>query len=140
MYNIGNKEIQYRSAASTTSKTFVIDHPTDNNKYLVHACLEGPESGVYYRGKGEITNGNYTVVYLPPYVQHLAHDFTIQITHIYDGSNKSYSTSEIGPNSFIVYGENGRFFWLVHGTRSELNVEPLKKDTDVKGDGPYKWI
>ena len=59
---------------------------------------------------------------------------------IYDGSNKSYSTSEIRSNCFVVYGENGCFFWLVQGTRGELNVEPLKKDTDVKGDGPYKYI
>ena len=25
------------------------------NKYLVHSCLEGPESEIYYRGKGEFT-------------------------------------------------------------------------------------
>ena len=36
------------------AKTFVIDHPDDENKYLVHVCLEGPEAGVYYRGKAEV--------------------------------------------------------------------------------------
>ena len=36
------------------TKTFIIDHPIDKNKYLVHGCLEGPEFGVYYRGKSEI--------------------------------------------------------------------------------------
>jgi hypothetical protein len=35
-----------------TSKTFIIDHPIKKDKYLVHACVEGPETGVYYRGKG----------------------------------------------------------------------------------------
>ena len=29
-----------------TAKTFVIDHPDDTSKYLVHGCLEGPEGGV----------------------------------------------------------------------------------------------
>ena len=36
--------------SNAASKTFVIDHPIDPERYLVHACVEGPESGVYYRG------------------------------------------------------------------------------------------
>ena len=28
-------------------KTFIIEHPQDTEKYLIHACLEGPEVGVY---------------------------------------------------------------------------------------------
>ena len=46
-------------------KSFIIDHPDDSSKYLVHVCLEGPEAAVYYRGKGEITNNNSVVIYLP---------------------------------------------------------------------------
>jgi hypothetical protein len=37
-------------------KTFIIEHPIDTSKYLIHACLEGPEAGVYYRGKATIDN------------------------------------------------------------------------------------
>ena len=92
------------------NKTFIINHPLHSNKYLVHACLEGPESGVYYRGKGEITNNYNTTIMLPDYVEKLATDFTIQITHIYDGNTKTYSASEITNNVFSVYGENGKFF------------------------------
>ena len=33
--------------ATGPSKSFIIDHPTDPSKYLVHVCLEGPEAGVY---------------------------------------------------------------------------------------------
>ena len=63
------------------TKIFVIDHPTKNENYLVHACLEGPESGVYYRGIGKIINNNYAIIELPDYV---ATDLTVQITQIYD--------------------------------------------------------
>ena len=122
------------------NKTFIINHPLESNKYLVHACLEGPESGVYYRGKGEITNNHNTTIMLPDYVEKLAKDFTIQITHIYDGNTKTYSASEITNNVFSVYGENVKFYWMVHGKRGDIAIEPLKSETSVKGSGPYLWM
>ena len=126
--------------AISTSKTFVIDHPKDKSKYLVHACLEGPESGVYYRGKGEITNGESVNILLPDYVDKLATDFTIQITPIFKGKIITLNASEVVNNNFTVYGENCKFFWLVQGKRDNIEVEPIKKNVDVKGSGPYKWI
>jgi hypothetical protein len=102
--------------------------------------LEGPEVGVYYRGQGEITNNESTVIQLPPYVKNLAYDFTVQITHIYDGQVKTYSSSRVKNNQFTVYGPNGEFFWMANGTRGETVVEPLKTEVDVRGDGPYRWI
>jgi hypothetical protein len=122
-------------------KTFVIDHPTNKDKYLVHACLEGPEAGVYYRGIGEITNGTSVLVQLPEYVGAFASDFNIQITGIYDGIKvKVYNVSLVQQGSFTVYGENGAFHWLAIGSRSAIDVEPNKSDVVVKGDGPYLWI
>ena len=125
----------------TGSKTFVIDHPNDSTKYLVHGCLEGPESGVYYRGKSQINNNIYTTIQLPEYVKNLATNFTIQITPIYSGKElKQLYTTEIKDNSFQVYGENCEFYWMVHGKRLDIEVEPLKAVTNVKGNGPYTWI
>ena len=125
------------------NKTFVIDHPVDKNKYLVHACLEGPEVGVYYRGKAFIEENNEVTIKLPSYVEHLATNFTIQITHIYDRNNpghKTYSTSLVENNEFTVFGESGSFFWQVYGERNSVNVEPNKKDVELKGDGPYTYL
>jgi hypothetical protein len=42
-------------------------------------------------------------------------------------------------NSFVVFGKNVKFFWIVHAKRSEIEVEPLKATTVVKGEGPYLW-
>jgi hypothetical protein len=142
MYNVADHEIVY----SASAKSFVIDHPTyPENKYLVHACLEGPEAGVYYRGKGEIVNGEYVEIHLPDYFGTLCKDgddATIQITHIYDGKVKVFSASEVNleTNTFTVYGENGRFNWLVNGKRGNIRVECDKSSTNVRGDGPYKYI
>lgn len=124
----------------TGPKTFIIEHPDDNDKYLVHVCLEGPESAVYYRGKNEITNNTNVTITLPDYVKNLATDFTVQITGVYDGKIRAYNFSEIVNNSFTVYGENGKFHWFVIGKRGDIIVEPLKTDVVVKGDGPYLWI
>lgn len=70
----------------TGSKSFVIAHPLASKKeshWLVHACLEGPENGVYYRGIGEIVaTTNKVFIELPEYVDVLATDFTVQITQI----------------------------------------------------------
>jgi len=82
MYDTDRNEIGYSDSIDVSSKTFIIDHPIDNDKYLVHACLEGPEGGVYYRGTSEITNNKYVEIELPHYVSCLANDFTIIITPI----------------------------------------------------------
>ena len=141
MVDITTGNTIYRSTDFTNSaKTFVIDHPTNDNKYLVHACLEGPEAGVYYRGKGEITNNEYVEIKLPNYVEKLAHDFTVQITPIYGNKIVTLNSSEIENNAFKVYGENSKFHWTVYGNRHDINVEPDKSAVNVKGDGPYLYI
>jgi hypothetical protein len=135
-YNLSTKEITYN-----TAKTFVIDHPIISSKYLVHACLEGPESGVYYRGKSEIESGKAEeTITLPDYVEALATDFTVIVTPIYNGKMRFLNCSRVVNNSFTVYGEPGEFDWHVFGKRGYINVEPDKNIIQVKGDGPYKYI
>jgi hypothetical protein len=138
-YNTNSKEILHNTY-TTSAKSFVIDHPLDNTKHLVHVCLEGPESGVYYRGKSEIINNDSVSISLPEYVQNLAYDFTIQITPIYQKEPVYLSTSRVKNNQFTVYGKNTEFFWQVHGKRFDIEVEPNKSSVIVKGDGPYRWI
>ena len=125
-----------------TNKSFIIDHPEDSSKYLIHACLEGPEAGVYYRGKATIENDESVTIELPDYLGQLATNLSVQITPIYSkGRNNAniYETSEIENNKFQVYGKNGSFYWTVYGTKDEIIVEPEKISTNVQGDGPYKW-
>lgn len=124
----------------TGSKSFVIEHPINENKYLVHVCLEGPEAGVYYRGKSEILNGEYVEVELPCYTNKLAYDFTVNITPIYKGKLIVLNAGEVENNKFKVYGENSRFHWTVFGKRYDIDVEPNKFDVSVKGEGPYLYL
>jgi hypothetical protein len=127
-------------AGPTGPKSFIINHPIEEDKYLVHACLEGPEAGVYYRGIGEIVDNNSTIIDLPYYVEAFARDFTVQITPIYNGKINILNSSEVTNNTFTVYGENCKFYWQVTGKRLDFITEPFKTDVEVKGDGPYLYI
>ena len=81
--------------------------------------LESPESGLSYRGEGEIINNEYTKIILPEYVSEIASNFTIQITCIYDGNNEyiNHKVTKINDNNFLVYGKNSKFYWSVHGIK-----------------------
>jgi hypothetical protein len=145
-YNItigGASGLQITDGSSWRNvKSFVIDHPDDKSKYLVHGCLEGPEAGVYYRGEGKITNNKFAVIELPNYVNNLASFLTVQITPIYDANKnkKPLCVSRVVENRFTVYGENCEFFWTVFGKRQDICVEPNKTSVTVMGQGPYKWL
>lgn len=139
VYDVSTQKVTYNSA-----KTFVIDHPDDSNKFLVHACLEGPEAGVYYRGKASIENGEYVTIALPAYVDKLAKNFTVHLTQIYDANKKDehfvLKSTEVENNRFSVYGLNCKFFWIVYGERHSIEVEPEKSAVSVEGSGPYRWV
>ena len=59
-----------------TTKLFDIEHPTKGEGYrLAHACLEGPEHGVYYRGRLK----NEKVIRFPYYWKDLVNIDTISV-------------------------------------------------------------
>jgi hypothetical protein len=135
LWNLNTGEVTYN-----TAKTFVIDHPLDTDKYLVHACLEGPEAGVYYRGLGCIENQEFVEISLPDYVSSFTTEPTPHITPIYNGKIRTLNSSLIKDNKFRVYGEPGEFSWIVYAKRQDIQTEPFKNIVNVKGDGPYKYI
>jgi hypothetical protein len=140
-YDTSNNEVVYN-----TNKTFVINHPLEGDtKLLVHACLEGPEAAVFYRGYGEIPKDRRRcTIQLPPYVSALASDFTVHITPILDdlgGEPVVMGATEVVDNCFDVIGNgSGRFCWIVHGRRHAIAVEVPKDDVTVHGAGPYTWL
>ena len=139
LYNAVTHEV-YTMTGATTIKTFVIDHPSDSEKYLIHACLEGPESGVYYRGTGTIAARATTVVIsLPAYVDTIATEFTVQLTPI--GVAATLHTSAVEEGAFTVTSDTPcSFYWHVHGLRETIDVEPTKTTKAVTRMGPYAWV
>ena len=82
---IGTDTPQYKlevaGSFAATTKSFLIDHPTKPNMKLRYGSLEGPENGVYVRGKLR-TDINIGVIELPDYWIGLVdpESITVQLT------------------------------------------------------------
>ncbi len=114
------------------SKNFEINHPLEADKKLIHACIEGPEAAVFYRGEGKLTNSK-TEIALPYYFEALTRedDRTIQIT---PKGEEPYmlSYTDIKNGKFTVYGtkDDGNFSWEVKAVRAD--VDPLEVEVTRK--------
>jgi hypothetical protein len=94
------------------------------------ARLEGPESGVYYRGQAQLTDGEIWIE-LPSYVSRLAKNLTVQLTQINSNRDDGFARLRAGHvtgQGFTVYGDACQFAWHVFGTRADIHTEPLRDD------------
>ena len=101
---------------SATSKSFVIDHPTKENKKLQYGSLEGPEHGVFVRGT---TNKN--VIKLPDYWKDLVHEDSITVTltplHTFQSLYVKSKTTE----QIMVGGVEKSYDYVVYGERKDID-------------------
>ena len=105
----------------TGYKNFEIEHPTKENMMLVHSSLEGPEAGVYYRGRAQSDT-----ITLPDYWTGLVRDGTITVQLTPNGSFQhlyvvSTSLSEIKIGA--AEGETIDCYYIIYGERAD--VAPL---------------
>jgi len=103
----------------TSRKPFDIPHPNKEGWRLRHVCLEGPESGVYYRGR--LTNSN--VIELPAYWKGLVDPESITVTLTQIGSSQDLIVDKIEWGSRIIVksgtASNIDCYFLVHGERKD---------------------
>lgn len=130
-----------------TGKTFVIDHPTDDTRYLVHACLEGPEAGVYYRGEARCDDDCRAEVTLPDYFTALVQpgSVSVQVTAVLENEDSGFgavAATRVKDGAFIIRSElaGQAVAWRVEAKRVDIEVEPLRKNTLVDGFGPYRYV
>ena len=115
--------------ADSIPKPFDLKHPTKGEGHrLRYACIEGPEAGVYYRGRLMESN----VIQLPYYWKDLVHSdsITVQLQPI--GSNQNLVIQEFN-NEFIIIAEDSTntdlitdlstidCFYHVYGERIDVN-------------------
>ena len=107
------------ATADAKPKPFDLEHPTKGKGHrLRYACIEGPEVGVYYRGRtrtNEIT--------LPYYWKDLVHanSITVQIQPI--GHPQNIIVKEFDNEKIIIDSENTWIdcFFHVYGERKDIN-------------------
>jgi hypothetical protein len=130
---------------STGTKYFRIDDPLDSSKYLQHGSLEGPESGVYYRGTAALKNGRAEVE-LPRYFEKLTREDgrTVTLTNV-DGFDpimvQTVSGRQVKDGKFVVVSNNPSsaqsFNWLVQAVRKDVPLMQVEVDK-TKGLGGRK--
>ena len=121
----------------TGTKNFVIDHPLKDNYQLVHASLEGPEAGVYYRGTARLSNGKAKVT-LPDYFDALTRDGETTILLTARGNTPFLlSYDEFDEKSFVVHGTKpgGEFDWEAKAVRADIPpLEIERQNVKLKGE------
>ena len=118
---VGTNSPQYKlevnGSFAATTKSFLIDHPTKTNMKLRYGSLEGPENGVYVRGKSKSS-----VIELPDYWVGLVDEdsITVQLTPI--GKHRKLYVEKISNNKIKVGGAKGKFefFYFIQAERKDV--------------------
>jgi hypothetical protein len=112
-------KLEVAGSFAATTKSFVIDHPTKEGMKLRHGSLEGPEDGVYVRGRltGE------TIIELPDYWTGLVHEdsITVQLTAM--GGKADLWVESIADNKVTVGCDTEvDCFYFVQATRKDVDA------------------
>lgn len=137
------------AASLSGSKDFTIPHPLDDERWLRHSCIEGPEIELLYDGVSKLHDG-IAWIELPAYFESMARKERrkIQITVEDDGSDDFFAPrySKIENGRFRVRGprgSNAEFSWSVTAIRKDipmLDPEPKKSEVDIASFGPYTYL
>ena len=119
------------STGSFSVKPFNIPHPSPDKEgmRLVHACLEGPENGVYFRGR--VTNKKE--IFLPPYWKDLVDWTTITVNLTPIGSHQSVIVKRFDEDKIYLQSNGGMpidCFYHVYGTRKDIAPLPVEMEKD----------
>jgi len=116
------------SGANFAVKNFNIPHQNKEGKRLWHGCLEGPENGVYIRGK--LVGTTITV---PDYWKWLVDEnsITVHLTPIGSNQDLYVDSIEWGKRIQVRNASGGPIecFYLIHGERKD--VAPLEVEQDA---------
>ena len=116
-------------------KGFDIKHPNKEGQRLRHICLEGPEAGVYVRGKLSGTN----VIDLPDYWVGLIdpESITVSLTQIGSSQDLIVDKIEWGRKVYIRSGSASTIncFYTIHASR--IDGEPLI--VEYEGETPAEY-
>lgn len=115
-------------------KGFDIKHPNKEGQRLRHICLEGPEAGVYIRGK--LTGSN--VIDLPDYWRGLIDPESITVSLTQIGTSQDLIIDKIQSGKVYIRSGNAtaiNCFYTIHASR--IDGEPLI--VEYKGETPAEY-
>lgn len=113
-------KLEVNGSFAATTKSFVIDHPTKPDMRLRYGSLEGPENGIYIRGK---LKGN--LIELPDYWVKLVDPDSITVSLTPIGKYQKLYVESI-ENNVVVVANDSRLnteidcHYVVYGERADV--------------------
>lgn len=125
---IPTSNLQVVGSFAATTKSFLIDHPTETGKKLQYGSLESPYHGVRLTGEGTLINGKCTVK-LPNYIKGLCKQegAQVQITNVRHGKVIWVESVDVNKNQFTVETKVAKtdkkayaFYWSFTAVRKDI--------------------
>ena len=124
-------DVNASRTVTTSSKSFDIPHPTRENRRLVHGCLEGPEYGVYTRGR--LTNKKEII--LPTYWKGLVDWTTITVNLTPIGSHQHLIVKRFDEEKVYLQSNGGMpidCFYHVYAERMDIPRIEIEPEVDTE--------
>ena len=111
-------KLEVNGSFAATTKSFVIPHPTKPGMNLRYGSLEGPENGVYVRGR---LRAGEKIIKLPDYWEGLVDQdtYTVNLTPV--GKHQELYVDHIASDHIIVGGEDIDCFYTVFAERNDVD-------------------
>ena len=123
------------AAADASPKPFDIRHPSKKEWRLRYACIEGPEVGVYYRGRLK----NDTEIVLPNYWKDLVHVDSISVQLQPIGAHQDIIVKRWDEEKIYLQAKPGfpiNCFYHVYAERKDINPLIVEYQGDSWKDYP----
>ena len=132
--SVGRLEARH-SVADSLPKKFDIKHPSKEGMRLAHACIEGPEVGVYHRGMLK----NEKEIYLPSYWKDLVHEnsITVQLQPI--GAHQDIIVKRWDSEKVYLQSKGGmpiHCFYHIFAERKDINPLVVEYEGETWEDYP----
>lgn len=114
-----SENLNVGGAFTATSKSFDIEHPTKEGQRLRYGSLEGPENGVYVRGRQK----NNRVIELPDYWTGLVYEDSITVNLTPIGGANDMWVEDIRDNKVYIgsYYTDFEYFFTVFAERKDID-------------------
>jgi len=113
-------KLEVTGSFAATTKSFVIKHPTKPNMTLRYGSLEGPENGVYIRGKS-----NSNVIELPEYWVNLVYEDSITVSLTPIGNSVIPRVGAVADNKVYIKGSVSKLNYFYHIFAERKDVDKL---------------
>ena len=115
-WNYTSNVLSITGSLVATTKSFDIVHPLNSSMRLRYGSLEGPENGVYVRGKTK-----EKVIQLPEYWINLVDEATITVNLTPIGSHQQLWVEKVENNTVLIGGELVECYFTVFAERKDVD-------------------